>query len=30
MAEVASIVEHEDGTVTLTLDMTSEETSTLL
>jgi hypothetical protein len=30
MAEVASIVEHEDGSATLTLDMTSEETSTLL
>lgn len=30
MAEVKSIVEHEDGSVTLTLDMTSEETSTLL
>jgi hypothetical protein len=30
MAEVKSIVEHEDGSATLTLDMTSEETSTLL
>jgi hypothetical protein len=30
MAEVASIVEHEDGSATLTLNMTSEETSTLL
>ena len=30
MAEVTSIVEHEDGSATLTLDMTSEETSTLL
>jgi hypothetical protein len=30
MAEVKSIVEHEDGSATLTLDMTCEETSTLL
>jgi hypothetical protein len=30
MAEVTNIVEHEDGSATLTLNMTSEETSTLL
>ena len=30
MAEIAKITEHEDGSCTITLDMTQEETSSLL